>query len=80
MREMGNQRRGRKRNERYTNRKDNSPQPTNTARVQLPHRLTAWPQPKYITALLPSVGFSLQCQQKGIKSEYAVIQVCINGL
>lgn len=46
---MGDQKARKERKNRakkYTNGKNNSPQPTNTARVQLPHRLTAWPLAK----------------------------------
>lgn len=45
----GIKRRGRKEKKgakKFTNGKDNSPQPTNTARVQLPHRLAARPSAK----------------------------------
>lgn len=45
VREMGGIKKA-KRNWGYTNRTDDSPQPTNTARVQLPHTLTASLQPK----------------------------------
>lgn len=59
------------RNERNQRRKEkeqkqNRRQPTahNTARVQLPHTLTASLQPKNITALFESLVFYQQCQQK----------------
>lgn len=45
-----------KENRGYTNRTDHSPQPTNTARVQLPHTLTDLLQPGDITAPSGSVS------------------------
>lgn len=50
-----------KRNQRYTNRTDDSSQPDNTARVQLPHTPPASLQPKHSTALF---AFSRACQHK----------------